>query len=103
MRKKHAMDVVEARTLILLEPRENERKRMVRRAMKAAAADMCEESPWFAQQMESASRSSRIRSVYTGIDQFGKVALQEVFFGLAMLFIDSGLSDEQIDAVWRGK
>lgn len=97
MRKKHAMDVVEARTLILLEPHENERRNMVRRAMKAAAADMCEESPWFARQMELASRSSKTRTAYSGIDQFGKTALQEVLFGLAMLFIDSGLSDEQLE------
>lgn len=97
---KHVMDIVEERTqLFALEPNLEKRQDIIKAAVRAASADMYRESPWFARQMKLTGTSKKHYRKYAGLKEFGPAALQEVLFALSMLFIDSGLSDDQLTAM----
>lgn len=97
---KHVMDIVEERTqLFATEPNTEKREDMIKAAVRAAAAGMYSESEWFARQMKLCGCSKEKYRKYSGLKDFGPAALQEVLFALSMLFIDSGLSDEELTAL----
>ena len=97
---KHVMDIVEERTgIFALEPNTEKRQAMVKSAIRAAAADMYDESEWFNRQMRFCGSSKVKYRKYAGVRDFGPTAMQEVLFAISMLFIDSGKSDAELKAI----
>ena len=97
---KHVMDIVEERTgLFAVEPNTEKRQAMIKSAIRAAAADMYDESEWFNRQMRLCGCSKGKYRKYAMLDNFGPTAFQELLFAISMLFIDSGKSDEELKAL----
>lgn len=76
---------------------------LIRNSWRAAAEELLETDEWFKQQCLDA-RSDHKRGYGLGsIELFGPLAVQETLFAISMLFIDSGMSDEELTEIMKQK